>query len=674
MKNREQKWQRKWDNNGLYEVNDMAESKKYVLAMFPYPSGKLHMGHVRNYTIADAYARFCRLNDQEVLHPMGWDSFGLPAENAAIERDMNPRDWIDDCISDMKEEMKNLGLSYEWSREFRTSDPSVYKWTQWIFIKLYENDLVSKKKTNLNWCNDCETVLADAQVEGENDLCWRCDTPVVEKSMQQWFIKTTEYAEELLEDLDELECWPNEVIEQQKNWIRGDQDADEYHLQDWLISRQRYWGTPVPLINCESCGYVTVSEDRLPVELPENFESEVGNQLKRSEEFRSVECPECGDVATRETDTMDTFVDSSWYFLQFADNFGDNPIQSDVSDDWMPVDEYVGGVEHATTHLLYARFIMHALEDLGYTGISEPFRSLTTQGMVLLDGEKMSKSKGNVVQPDTIVEENGADTARWFICDAAAPQYDFNWQDDAVESSEVFIEEMVDKFKPENDSDGNGNLDEFVKSHCYSLINNSRSNYEDLNYHLVTTKIREFIDLIGDYYGSEKTSKEVDEIIRKTVAIVSYPIIPHAAEEMVEDFVQNIGWLEENTPYNIEYFHMILDDIKNIIEVIQKEDFDNIEIHCGRSWTYDLYNDMNEENIDKVSDLMKRTKYQNKGYEAVEVFNKLKNENTYVKDRSDEINHLDTLKPYIECKYDCNVKITDGDKEGIVGRPSIDIK
>ncbi|MDZ4132259.1 MAG: leucine--tRNA ligase, partial [Dethiobacteria bacterium] len=595
----EEYWQKQWEKEDFYRSEiDTEKAKYYVLEMFPYPSGKLHMGHMRVYSIGDVLARFLRMRGYNVIHPMGWDAFGLPAENAAIEHKVNPAVWTAQNIEHMKKQQNRLGVSYDWSREVNTSAPDYYRWSQWLFLLMYKRGLAYKKKASVNWCADCVTVLANEQVE--KGLCWRCSSVVETRELEQWFLKITDYAERLLYDLDILEDWPERVKTMQQNWIgrsegaeivfkvkefpgeeirtfttrpdtlfgvtsmvlapehplvrrliegtekekevlefaarvrqeseidrtsdeapkigiftgrhavnpiNGDEvpilvgnyvlmaygtgavmgvpahdqrdflfakkhnlpirvviqpDGEElsvltmqeaypgigkmvnsgtfngldnqegmkkvtayldqqgqgrfqitYRLRDWLISRQRYWGAPIPIIYCDTCGAVPVPEADLPVELPLEVELS-GNRvpsLAQYAAFVNVNCPTCGSPARRETDTMDTFICSSWYFLRYTSpKSADVPFESSDVDYWMPVDQYIGGIEHAVLHLLYARFFTKVLYDADLIKVEEPFSRLLAQGMVYKDGAKMSKSKGNVVTPDEIVEKYGADT------------------------------------------------------------------------------------------------------------------------------------------------------------------------------------------------------------------------------------------------------------------------
>ena len=638
----EKKWQKIWQDTKAYEPFDekLKKPKKYVLSMFPYPSGKMHMGHVRNYTIGDAFARYFRKEGFNVLHPMGWDAFGMPAENAAIKHKIHPKKWTYENIDYMRKEFESMGLSFSKEREFATCDPLYSKHEQKIFIQMWQNDLIYRKKSLVNWCETCHTVLANEQViEG---CCWRCDNPIVQKEMYQYFARITKYAKELLEGLEKIKKgWPNQVITMQKNWIgqseglefdfkldeesikkldskiekfsvfttradtiygvtyaalapeheivlellksdfldkeskekikrmqavpprdRGsrekegiftnlyaihpltnekipiwianfviveygsgavmsvpahderdfefakkynlpikyvikpkDEDLDtekafiqkgvminsdgfdgmdsdlakskiiemfeekkigkkviNYKLRDWGLSRQRYWGTPIPLIHCPKCGIVEVPFEDLPVTLPEDIEitGEGGNPLERHPTWKYTKCPKCGNDALRETDTLDTFVESSWYFLRYATPpkyWQDKVVDKESVDYWMSVDHYIGGVEHAILHLLYARFFTKVMRDLGYVDVDEPFENLLTQGMVLKDGAKMSKSKGNIVDPDFLIEKYGADTARLFILFAAPPQKEIEWNDGAVEGAYKFIKRLVDRSK-----------------------------------------------------------------------------------------------------------------------------------------------------------------------------------------------------------------------------------
>ncbi len=632
----ESKWIERWqDDPSLYAAErDSTKQKYYVLEMLPYPSGALHMGHVRNYSIGDALARYMWMNGYNVLHPMGWDSFGLPAENAAIANNTPPREWTLRNIANMKAQMKRLGFAYDWSREVTTCLPDYYRWNQWFFLKLYEKGLAYRKKSRVNWCPQCATVLANEQVVAGR--CWRHEDTVVEqRELEQWFLRITQYADELLRDLDKLTAWPEKVRTMQRNWIGrsegalvdfkldgavgpagstitvfttridtiygatsiqlapehplakdftaenanlrtnveqliGEQrkakeagdigsiekhgvstgrhainpfngervpiwvanyivtdygtgaimsvpahderdyefakkyglkirlvivprpdDPEEtvvepvlpftvekgslvnsaqfnglnceeaieamsayaekngfgkatvtYRLKDWGISRQRYWGTPIPMLYCEKDGIVPVPEKDLPVILPPQVEITLagGSPLGRVPEFVNTTCPKCGGPARRETDTMDTFVDSSWYFYRYTDAKNDRaPFESEIANYWFPIDQYIGGVEHAILHLIYSRFWTKFMRDMGLINNDEPVERLFTQGMVIKDGAKMSKSLGNVVSPDEMVKRFGADSARLYSLFAAPPDRDLDWQDDGVAGIQRFI-------------------------------------------------------------------------------------------------------------------------------------------------------------------------------------------------------------------------------------------
>lgn len=626
----EAKWQHYWEERKSFRATeDPSRPKYYLLEMYPYPSGKIHMGHVRNYSIGDVVARYKRMRGYNVMHPMGWDAFGLPAENAAIDNDIHPAIWTEENISYMRHQLKRMGFSYDWDREIASLHPEYYRWNQWFFLKMYERGLAYRKGSFVNWCDSCQTVLANEQVEG--GLCWRCETPVRQKELEQWFLRITDYSEELLQDLDLLTGWPERVKVMQRNWIGkskgveilfplasldgsiaafttrvdtlfgatfmllapehplvpslsggtsqsrmtaqfvermsredkltrtaldtekegcftgsyainpltqdripiwvanyvlleygtgavmavpahdqrdlefarkyqlpvrlviqspggtpGEKDLDlayieegtlvnsgpfsglpsdqareaiadhlerggqgkrmmAYRFRDWGISRQRYWGTPIPIIYCDRCGIVPVPYEDLPVFLP--FDVQIVGKgespLRQAEDFLHVDCPKCAEAARRETDTMDTFVDSSWYFLRFLSPHQEEvPIEKEVARYWMPVDQYIGGIEHAVMHLLYARFFTKFIRDMNLIQVDEPFTNLLTQGMVIKDGAKMSKSKGNVVDPDELLYQYGADTARLFSLFAAPPEKDLDWSDQGVEGSFRFLNRL----------------------------------------------------------------------------------------------------------------------------------------------------------------------------------------------------------------------------------------
>ncbi|MFB6253638.1 MAG: leucine--tRNA ligase [Halobacteriaceae archaeon] len=762
----EEKWQNKWEREDVFHIDNSATDPVYVLGMFPYTSGELHMGHVRNYTITDAYARYKRMQGNPVLHPMGWDSFGLPAENAAIERDTNPRDWTMQCIETMKEQMQAMGFGYDWDREVTTCQPDYYRWNQWLFIKLYEEDLIERKGGDVNWCPSCETVLADEQVEGENEVCWRCETQVQQRTLEQWYFKITEYADELLDSIEDLDGWPNSVRQMQRNWIgrqegatvefdidgygtaetfttrldtifgatflalapghpiaqdiatekpeveeyieSADSESDEisgqftgeyahhpltdetipvyvanfvledvgtgalmgvpghderdhtfakehnlpikqvitpenstvdvqeeaytedgeminsgkydglasehgrerliadidsaeqsteYRLRDWLISRQRYWGTPIPMVHCDTCGHVPVPEDQLPIELPE-FIQTTGNPLTEVDEFVETTCPECGQEARRETETMDTFVDSSWYFLRYiAPDLEEAPFDVERANDWMPVDQYVGGIEHAVLHLLYSRFITRVFADMDMLEYREPFTNLVTQGMVLLEGEKMSKSKGNVVSPQRIVDEYGADTARLFIMGAAQPERDFDWSEQGVKSNHEFLQRvyrLVHDYPREKQSDSGAT--EYIEQEIDATVQTATEEYEAFRFNRAIREVRSLVSLLRQYIDStEPNSSTVARGLRAVIKILA-PVSPHICEELWESFGHDefIAEAEWPTPDqeldNYELVQTLIEDtredIRQIIDVADIEDPDEIKIIVSPEWKY----------------------------------------------------------------------------------------
>lgn len=709
----ELKWQKYWLENKSFKAEVSSRSKFYCLEMFPYPSGKIHMGHVRNYSIGDVYSRYKWAEGFNVLHPMGFDAFGQPAENAAIKNNTKPEAWTHKCIEWMEIELKKMGLSYDWDREISTCDPDYYRWNQWIFIKMFEKGLAYKKASGVNWCPSCATTLANEEVIDGG--CWRCHAKVEQKDLDQWYLKITEYKERLLEDLDQLKLWPERVIAMQTNWIgrssgceiyfrrkdnnevipvfttRADtifgatyivlapehpmvkelikdrpqekevlkfidkvsqeskvvrsssdvkkegiftgsyainpvnnevipiwvadyvlmeygtgaimavpthdqrdflfakehglpmrvviqpfertcdlcpEDLSEayegegrqfnsaqfngmpnqeakaaiaewmektkigkiqthWRLRDWLISRQRYWGTPIPMIYCDKCGVVPVPYKDLPVELPKDapFTGEGGSPLGKVKEFVNCECPKCKSPARRETDTMATFFDSSWYFLRYCSpKFTGGPFEVKDAKYWMPVDQYIGGIEHAILHLLYSRFFTKFFKDLGLIDFDEPFTKLLTQGMVLKDGEVMSKSRGNIVDPDSMIQKYGADTLRLFMLFAAPPETELEWDDRGMEGAFKFLNRVwriQDNLKDK--------ADETVVRSLHKAI---KKITEDMEAFKFNTSIASMMELVNAIYQSG-----ADKDVYSKLIIMLSPIAPHFCEEVW----QNLG-------------------------------------------------------------------------------------------------------------------------------------
>lgn len=723
----ERRWQEEWARKKAYEASEDARKPKYyVLEMFPYPSGNLHMGHVRNYSIGDVVARFKRMRGYNVLHPMGWDAFGLPAENAAIQQGgVHPADWTARNIDNMRRQLKSMGLSYDWEREITTCEPEYYRWTQWLFLQLFKKGLAYRKKAPVNWCPSCATVLANEQVVA--GLCERCDTPVQQRELEQWFFRITDYADRLLDDLRTLTGWPEKVKVMQENWIgrsegleidfplaeldekisvfttrqdtvfgvtfvvlapqhplvekliegssqeqevrsyvqragrreNGEKEgvftgryainpvnrelvpiyvasyvlleygtgavmgvpahdqrdfefarrhglplrvvirpegtffaAEEmdqayegegllvnsgpfdgltsieareriadylagsgrarrrtsYRLRDWLISRQRYWGAPIPVIYCSKCGIQPVPEEELPVLLPREVEFKPTGEspLARSAEFVHTTCPCCGGPARRETDTMDTFVCSSWYFLRFTSpHCKEAPFERSKVDYWMNVDQYIGGVEHAILHLMYARFFTKVLYDLGLVGVEEPFQNLLTQGMVLKDGGKMSKSKGNVVSPEEIIEKYGADTARLFILFAAPPEKDLEWSDQGVEGCFRFLNrvwrlvyscrERVSGHRGNGEAALGPKERELRRAVHYTCKKVTEDIEERFNFNTAISSIMEMTNAINHYLDLVSPAEQHVGVVREAVhmlVLLLAPFAPHMAEEL----------------------------------------------------------------------------------------------------------------------------------------------
>ena len=728
----EKKWQPKWLAENVYKTEmDPEKPKDYSLEMFPYPSGNLHMGHVRNYSIGDVLARYKTMEGFNVIHPMGFDAFGMPAENAAIKHGVKPSDWTYSNMDNMKRQQREMGLSYDWDRAVATCSPDYYRWTQWLFQLFYKRGLAYKKKAYVNWCETCGTVLANEQViEGK---CWRCDSDVVKKDLSQWFLKITDYADVLLKDLDLLKGWPERVKIMQENWIgrseglefsldvpelgekiaayttrpdtvygitflalaaehpliericqnnpkaeeirafckkaqnqsemertssesekegiftglyainpfngnkveiwvtnyvlaeygtgavigvpsedqrdwmfatkynlniiitlqpkdrelkleemteayvdkagvlvnsaefsgmdikaamKGIMDKAEaegfgkrrvnYRLRDWLISRQRYWGAPIPVIYCPDCGEQLVPEDQLPVMLPEDVKFEQGavSPLAQSESFVNCTCPKCGKPARRETDTMDTFICSSWYYLRYTDPHNDKlPFDKDKVNYWAPVDQYIGGIEHAILHLLYSRFFTKVLRDAGMVDFSEPFTNLLTQGMVLKDGSKMSKSKGNVVSPEEIIAQYGADTARLFILFAAPVDRDLDWSDEGVAGASRFLkrvwrimETFEAQIKAGQDEYDVSSLTEEEKELRRVLHTTIKKVTEDIrDRFMFNTAISSIMELVNAFYAFQNSETINGNLVREvSVAIIKLlaPFAPHITEEL----------------------------------------------------------------------------------------------------------------------------------------------
>ena len=714
----ESKWQKRWEEQGAFRavMGKSASSKKYyLLEMFPYPSGRIHMGHVRNYTIGDVMARFRKAQGCQVLHPMGFDAFGQPAENAAIKKGVDPAAWTYDCIAQMRDGLKKLGISYDWQRELATCDADYYRWNQWIFLKMAEKGLAYRAKSPVNWCPSCQTTLANEEViDGE---CWRCHSKVDPKLLEQWFLKITAYAEPLLNDLDKLAHWPDRVRAMQRNWIGRSEGVEiffsvkgtgeklpvfttrpdtifgatyvvlapehplakklsagtpqekpvaafaeavarrskiertaegvnkqgvftggyavnpvngetipiwiadyvlmeygtgaimavpthdqrdflfakeqklpmrvviqggegggegayvgegvlvnsaqfsglkntdakkkialwmeekghgkrvtQWRLRDWLISRQRCWGTPIPMIYCAACGVVPVPEDQLPVRLPEKLPitGEGGSPLAKVKEFVETTCPCCKKPARRETDTMATFFDSSWYFLRFCSPKETQlPFDPKEAAHWMPVDQYIGGIEHAILHLLYSRFFTKFLKDIGLLSVDEPFTRLLTQGMVLKDGEVMSKSRGNVVDPDGVIEKHGTDAMRLFILFAAPPEDQLEWNDSGIDGVDRFLNrvwnlvERLDGYAP---TESNGTETKELRRITHATIKRVTDEVDAFKFNTAISALMEMRNAIEKSWGKVPTDA-ARESVEALVCLLN-PFAPHIAEEL----------------------------------------------------------------------------------------------------------------------------------------------
>lgn len=791
----EEKWQKKWEADHAFKTTeDTSKPKYYALEMFPYPSGNLHMGHVRNYSIGDVVARYKKMQGFNVLHPMGWDSFGLPAENAAIKHGTPPAEWTWKNIDNMRTQLKRLGFAIDWDREVATAKEEYYKFTQWMFLQLFKNGLAYKKKSFVNWCPSCQTVLANEQVV--NGKCERCKSEVGKRDLEQWFFSITKYADRLLKDIDKLGGWPDKVKSMQTNWIGKSEGAElkfrldgsdeeltvfttrpdtvygvsymviapehpiveslisgrpeeaacrefikkvhgmseimrsstdtekegvftgryvinplngkkvplylanyvfldygtgivmgvpahdqrdfdfakkynlpieivvqpegqnmkgedlteafaaegimensgefdgmnnrealkkiidyveekgigerkvNFRLRDWLISRQRYWGAPIPVVYCEKCGTVPIPESELPVRLPENvkFTGQGKSPLSECEEFMNTTCPKCGGHARRESDTMDTFVCSSWYYLRYCDPHNDKmPFAKDKVDYWMNVDQYIGGVEHAILHLLYARFFTKVLYDLGYVSCEEPFENLLTQGMVLKDGSKMSKSVGNVVSPDEIVAKYGADTARLFILFAAPPERDLDWNDTAVEGAYKFLNRVwraVDELKPfmSDEKVVSASLNAEEKKLRFAVNASIKKVTEDFERFSFNTAISSIMEMVNELYrykdatAPESYSKPlIGEALRSLIVLLS-PIVPHITQEMWESIGNDTALFDTPWP-SFDESALVVSEVEIVVQI-------NGKIRDKMTVSADLGREQMEE-IAKTSDKVK---------------------------------------------------------------------
>ena len=861
-----EKWQKKWEENKVFNVKEDKNRKKYyVLEMFPYPSGKMHMGHVRNYTIGDTYARYKRMRGFNVLHPIGYDAFGLPAENAAIKNNIDPKEWTLNNIDSIKKQLKQFGYSYDWLREVITCMPDYYKFNQWLFVEMYKKGLVYRKKSLVNWCPKCKTVLANEQVK--DNRCWRCGTEIEQKELEQWFFKITDYSEELLNKLDELD-WPERAKIMQKNWIGKShgvmvnfkiKDSDEiltifttrpdtiygvtfmvvapeypklmewvkgtkyekdvidfinkvkkqtikyrleedkekegvftgkyvinplnndvvpvyvgnfvlpeygtgaimavpahdqrdfefakkynipikvviqpqsyelnpekmsrayidegilvnsdkfngtnssdaiqeiskyieekgygkitvqYKLKDWLISRQRYWGTPIPIIYCKKCGIVPVPEDQLPVKLPDSKDVDFQqgkNPLLTSEKFVKTKCPICGRPAERETDTMDTFVDSSWYFLKYCSPGKEKIFDKNKVKYWMPVDVYIGGIEHAVMHLLYARFITKVMRDIGLLDIDEPFKKMVFQGMVIKDGAKMSKSLGNIVEPKEMIEKYGIDTVRLFILFAASVEKELDWKQEGIDGVYRFIRRIYSLMeKPENIHKEENKSDKWILRKLNKTIRDVTEQIESFKLNLAIGTLMEFINDIYRYKEFGVNIETYNNIL-KNLSLIINPFIPHVSEEIWHKFDKNFSsiqkWpeydesmIDEKLDYEEEFIQNTRIDIIHIINLINKKDIKKIELIVPSEWKYKLFSiikgmitktrDFNE----IIKEIMKNDEMKKHSKEIIAILQKvLKDESKipmFVLDQKQEMNIINESKELLEKEFKTEIIIT----------------
>jgi leucyl-tRNA synthetase len=878
------KWQKRWTEERVFRaIEDKNRKKFYCLEMFPYPSASfLHMGHVKCYSIGDVIARFKRMNRYNVLYPMGFDSFGLPAENASKKAGIHPRKYTENAISKITEYMKGLGLSYDWDRTIATHRPEYYKWNQYFFIKFFEKGLVYRKKASVNFCTHCNTVLANEEVE--NGRCWRCENEVVQKELDQWFFKTTAYADQLLDDIKKLD-WSDRLKTIQENWIgkshgvfvnfhldnnektlfpifttRPDtifgvtfmvialnhpklmqyikdtpyeetvlkfiadskkaeaaddkaflekagvftglyainplndekvpiyagnfvvadyatgmimavpahdqrdfefarkydiamktvikggeksedkaytsdgtlvnsgqfnglvnQDAIEkisehieknrlgkrtvqYKLKDWLISRQRYWGTPIPMMYCDNCGTVAVAEKDLPLLLPEDVDfSKTGNPILTSKEFKNAKCPKCHSDAARETDTMGGFMDSSWYFLRYCSpNSHDMPFSRDQVDYWMPVDQYIGGIEHAVGHLIYSRFFSKVLRDMGMLGFDEPFNALFNQGILHKDGRRMSKSHGNVVTQDEIADKYGIDTARLFILFLAAPEKDVEWSDKGIEGSFRIINKayrLFEDFKDGKTVSISGKKDSYAVSRKNLSIKNITRFINDFKFNNAIIEMTGLVDYLSN--NKENISQEIFIGCLKDLALLLNPFTPHVSEECWEmidghGFASLASWpeyMDESIDMSLLHVEEIADntkkDIYSVLELSKISQPNEIVLITADSWKYALYNSIirivaetGRKNVGEISKHIMNSELKKHGQDIMKILPK-------VVEKIPE-NHVSLEQEYgafkesieiLEKEFSCRITLMHAEdskepkaKQAMPGKPAIIIR
>lgn len=534
----QRRWQPVWQSLDLFTPRGSGE-RRYVVDMFAYPSGDLHMGHAEAYAFGDAIARYWIQRGYDVLHPIGWDSFGLPAENAAIKRGQHPAEWTYANIETQAESFRRYAVSVDWHTRLHTSDPSYYRWTQWLFLRFFERGLAYRARAEVNWCPADQTVLANEQVV--DGRCERCGAEVGRRELTQWFLRITAYADRLLDDMDALTGhWPEHVLTMQRNWIgRSDEGL---RLHDWLVSRQRFWGCPIPIVHCPACGEVPVPDDQLPVTLPDRRGADLAprgeSPLAADREWASVPCPRCGGPATRDTDTMDTFVDSSWYYLRYPSiDYTEGPFDPAVT---IPVDQYIGGVEQAVLHLLYARFVTKALYDMGLIDFTEPFRAVLNQGQVILNGAAMSKSKGNLVDLGEQLTTYGVDAVRLTMIFAGPPEEDIDWADVSPAGAARFLSRALHLADQVHDGSPESTT---LRRTTHRLLRTITALVESHRFNVAAARLMELVNAARMAIDDGYSGREAAE----AVAVVLSLFAPYTAEEMWsrlghEPGVARAGW------------------------------------------------------------------------------------------------------------------------------------